>query len=266
MRNLLHFSFGIIFVLVTIGCSANNQDTQDAVTGVKNRVKWSNIPAEFHPQMTDITLNTSSVDTLKLNIFGFAADVEVVYSENVPAGQGFLRAYRVSKTSGALAPIVSSVKAKTISLSGSGDYSCRIQITNGKITELDGTCYVRLQVMLPTNSELSVYNLNQLVSTKSKLITTDEFLIKLQKTTWVGDKRVALNDFLESYSKAGKNPAFTSAQVGIAIREFDLTADKLKVLRRLHGFVSDRENLNSMINQEFPEHARGEARVIAGIN
>jgi hypothetical protein len=265
MRNLLHLSFGIILSTLIIGCGSSPDDT-GTVTGFKNRVKWASIPSEFNPQVSDLTFNTSGIETVRMNIFGFAADVEVVYSQNVPAGQAYLRTYKVSKNAATWAPINSTVNGKSLSLTALGNYACKINVENGQIKELDGGCYIRMQVLLPADSDLAVYNLNQLISTKSRLATTDELIINLRNATWVGDKRVILNDFLESYNKAGKQPVFTSTQLGSVVHNFDLTTDKLKVLRRLNGFVSDRQNLGSMIDQEFPEHARGDARVAAGIN
>jgi hypothetical protein len=264
MLNLFKISFGIILTSWILGCGSDHT-AKVAVPGFKNRVKWASIPSEYNPQVSDITFNTNGAETIRLNIFGFAADVEVNYSENVPAGQAYLRTYKVSKNAVSWAPINSELKGKSLNISASGNYACSVKVENGNITKLEGGCYIRLQVLLPADSDLAVYNLNQLISTKARLMSTDELVTSLENASWVGDQRKILNDFLDSYQQAGKQPAFTSNQLGDAIHTFNVTADKLKVLRRLHGYVSDRENLRSMIDREFPEHARGEARVIAGV-
>lgn len=265
MRNVLQITFGIVFAFTAVGCSSSSDTDNVTVPALKNRVKWTSIPAEYNPQISELTLNTVNVETIRMNIMGFAADVEAVYSDKVTAGQAILRTYKVSKNAATWAAINSSLNNKVLNVGSYGDYACKIRTENGKITELDGGCYVRLQIVLPLNAEIEVYNLNQLISTYTRLKSVSELIQSLKETTWVGDKRFLLNDFLESYQKAGKKPSFSADEVGMVVHQFDLTKDKLNILRRLKDFIADPQNLRAMIDREYPEHARGEARIIAGV-
>jgi len=51
----------------------------------------------------------------------------------------------------------------------------------------------------------------------------------------------------------------------IGIGEFSWTEEKLNILRRFHRYISDRENLNKMIEDKFNFFDQDKARQIVGL-
>ncbi len=264
MQNILRLTFAITLSVLLAACSGGTDNT-DTPTAPKKRVKWSGIPSQYNPSTDDLTFITSNIETLNLNIFGFNDDTEVVYSSDIPAGQGVLRLYKVYKNSASWGSLSSRVDGNALSISTYGSYSCSIRISNGQIAELDGGCYIRMQVFLPAGSEIEVYNIGKLISKRFKGMSVESFLKALHNASFDENKRAVITEFLQSYQSTGKTPVMTTNQLGTVIGEFMRNEEKLKALRRLHSFVSDRENLGQMIEDKFNYYDRGEARRIVGL-
>ena len=74
-----------------------------------------------------------------------------------------------------------------------------------------------------------------------------------------------LNDFISSYNGMSKAPQLTSNQLGIVVDGFSWKEDQFEALRKLHTYVTDRENLRAMIDKEISSFDRDEARRICGL-
>jgi hypothetical protein len=252
----------LALTLFACGDSESPKDT----AGPSNRLNWAGVPSKFHPKTEDIDFRTDGVERIYVDAFGFEGDVELVYLRDLPANTGYLRLYTVwdeSVTWGDLRPRPS---GKNLELKNYGVYQCSIRVTNGQIVALKGGCYVRLQVFLPQGAELEVYNVGQLISKRFIPMDTETFLKAIEDATWDEDKLPVIEEFLRSYKNTMKKPKLTSKQLGTVIDDFNRSEAQLTALRRLHLFVSDRENLASMIDDEFPfQDENKKARKIVGL-
>ncbi|WP_413295246.1 DUF4476 domain-containing protein [Bdellovibrio sp. HCB185ZH] len=264
MFQLLKVTIALVLASVVVSCGGTSDEHGGGFTP-KNRLKWSSIPAEFNPRIDDVPLNTQGLETIKMNIFGFAADVEVAYSADIPAGDGYLRLFTVSKNGGSFGSIDQRNTGTILSLNSYGSYACSIKIKNGDITSLDGGCYVRMQVFLPKGAEIEVYNVGQLISRRFQPMSLSDFLTAIDKASFDSDKFPLIEDFLNSYVQTGKKPSMNCQQLGGVVKDFMRTEAKFTALRKLHFAVSDRENLSAMIDDVFNYFDRPKARTIVGL-
>jgi len=245
--------------------SLNSGDDTPNKPVSKNRVNWSGVPSQFNPSFEDSTFSTINAEKVTLGLFGSTDDVEVVYTNDVPANSGVLRIFKVWKNQASWGNLHQTQSGTNLELSQSGTYQCSISIKNGEITELDGGCYVRVQVLLPKGSQLEVYNVGQLITKRFIPVDTQAFLEDIHRATWAEDKFVAIENFMASYNNNARRPSMTAQQLGTAIHEFYLNEEQFKALSRLQSTVSDRANLSSMIDNVFGYFDRDQARRICGI-
>ncbi|WP_413580389.1 DUF4476 domain-containing protein [Bdellovibrio sp. HCB288] len=265
MHCLIKLVLTLTLASFVTACSDSSETSGNNPTP-KTRVRWSSIPSEYNPSSEDYLFTWStSVDTLKINLFGFNDDVEVIYSNDIPEGRGVLRIFKVFKGSASWGTINPQVNKNVGKLVSYGSYSCSINISNGQINSLEGGCYIRLQVFLPAGSELEVYNVGELITKRFKGMPVEDFLESVNKASFDSDKAAVISAFLDSYRQVGKTPALTSHQLGTVIREFMASREKFSALRNLHHAVNDRENLGRMIDDVFNYFDREEARRIVGI-
>ena len=78
-------------------------------------------------------------------------------------------------------------------------------------------------------------------------------------------KKAAIEDFISSYNGMSKAPQLTANQLGIVVNGFSFNEEKFDILRKLHIYVIDRQNLNAMIEKEVSYFDRDEARKICGL-
>lgn len=231
----------------------------------KNRVNWSTVSSDFNPHIDEIDFRTDGFSKINIDAFGFNDDVEVVYSHEITAGEGYVRIYKVWKEQASWGDLRPRPNGDTLDLKSYGTYQCSIRITNGQIVELKGGCYVRLQVFLPVSAEIEVYNVGKLITKRFFPMSNSDFLKQLDDATWASDKFAVIENYLWSYEGTNKKPSLTAYELGMVIGEFSWKKEKLKALSRLHSIVSDRENLENMIDENFSPFERGEARRIVGL-
>lgn len=229
-----------------------------------NRLDWSAVPSEYNPHIDETEFTTDGFEKVKINLFGHNDDAEVVYSKDVPADTGYLRLYKVAKGSWSWPRLEAVSSGATLNLKNTGSYQCSIQIANRHITSLEGGCFVRLQVLLPVGSEIEVYNDGELITKRFIPISNEDFLEEIKKA-WSEQKLAVIENFLASYKGLKIKPSLTAYELGVVIGEFPFSENKFKALRRLHSFVSDRENLEKMIESKFNYFDREEAKSIVGI-
>ena len=254
-------------VIGSVGCSGggDSANSQGSKPTPANRVDWSAVPSEYNPKIVDTEFRTDGFEKIRVDAFSYKGDAEVVYTNDVSPGSGYLRLYTVYKDSASWGSLQPRPNGTALDLINYGSYQCSIRVANGRITDLKGGCYVRLQVLLPVGSEIEVYNVGQLITKRFIPIKTDEFLNMIDSATWAADKFAVIENFLASYRGISMKPSLTSRQLGDVVGEFSWKEEKNKVLGRLHSIVSDRENLGKMIEDKFSYFDREEARRIVGL-
>jgi hypothetical protein len=170
------FKFVLPFLLVTamslgVGCSGimDDRGPTDDKSGGGNvrefqRLNWQSVPAEYNPRIDDLQFTTPEITRINLDLFSFDGDVEFFYSPDIPVGQGLLRMYKVFKGSASWGTLQPTVAGKTLNIINYGRYSCSLKTNNGQITDLNGGCYVRLQIFLPVGTLIEVYNVGRLIN------------------------------------------------------------------------------------------------------
>lgn len=271
MSNLLKM-VSVLTIIFVVGCGGssggngdNNTNNQLNKPAPANRVNWSTVPSEYSPRIEDVEFRTDSFEKINVDAFGFKDDAEVVYTNEVLAGSGYLRLYKVFKDSASWGSLQPRPNGTTLDLKNYGTYQCSIRITNGQIADLKGGCYVRLQVLLPIGSEIEVHNVGQLITKRFIPINTEDFLQQLDDAAWAADKFAVIENYLASYNGMTKRPSLTAQQLGVVVGEFSFKEEKIRALGRLHSVVSDRENLGKMIEDKFSYFERDEARRIVGL-
>ena len=262
MRVLISSLFVIMFISLS-ACSKSSENNSN-VTSNPNRVNWESIPSEYNRRIEDINFSTVGIERIKVNVFGFDKDAEVVYSSDLAANTGVLKLYIVSE-SGSSGDTRPRMDGKNLELSSSGRYECKIRTHNGNVVEVKGACYVRLQLILPVGSEVEVYNVEKLISRRFIPIDSDTFLKNYDRAVWEEQKFAAIEDYIESYSGISRSPSLSSQQLGYVVRGVMMSQSKFKVLARLHAYVFDRANLAKMIDDQFSYFDRPEARRIVGL-
>lgn len=267
---------GSVFIassLLLSGCTVSVGSGNDGGGGGEKpvppppfRVNWAAVPSDYHPETKDIPFQTGGFEKIDIRTPDSDRDTEIIYSPTLAKGSGFLRVFSVWAKSASFPNLEPVPAGRTLKVEHSnGMYQCMIHIQNGQITELEGGCYVRQQLFLPTGSEIEVYNRGKLLSQRFIPMTVEAFLEQLDDAIGTDSKMKAIDDFLGSYTSLGKTPIMTSEQLGKAIGEFSFKEEKFTVLRRLHSFVSNREDLGRMIDDKFGTFDRAEARRIAGL-
>lgn len=257
----------ILFSSILVLAACNGSDSSNSQNNSKNSghyVNWESVTPDFNPSINTISFQTNGVEKINLDAFGFENDVRVIYSPDLQPTEGLLKIYKVWRkqaTFGSMSPVQD---GKILKLYNYGEYVCSIRVQNGRITDLEGGCYVRVELTLPVGAEIEVYNVKRLITKRFISISTEEFLKSVRSATWPKDKFAVISDYLSSYT-ATRKPSLTSRQLGDVIQEFMMTDDKLAVLDRLHTIVSDRNNLTFMIEDKFTYFDREKARRIVGM-
>lgn len=261
-------SFSVLSFMLLSACSGgsgNSGNGDNARAQGSHYVNWESIPAEFHPSVEEVTFSLGGIEKLNVDVFGFREDVELRYSSDISPEQGLVRVYKVWKKSATWGFWGYQNNGKNLDVSTSGSYHCTIGVANGQIKELEGGCYVRVEIILPVNVEIEVYNSRTLITKRYIPIDNETFLRALDDATWSNDKFTVIENFLASYT-GSKKPSLNCYELSKVLREFLRTEEKFSVLRRLHSVISDREKLGPMIESEFSYFERQEARAIVGLN
>lgn len=256
--------FSVIFTLAACNDSSSSNGSDDGRGKAGHYVNWEAVTSDFNPGIIEIPFQTTGIEKIDLDAFGFDNDVRVIYSKDLHPNEGFVKIYKVWKkqaTFGSMSPIQ---EGKNLKLYNYGQYICSIRVENGRITELEGGCYVRVQLILPVGSEIEVYNVKQLITKRFIPISTEDFLKQVDDEPWAKGKFAVIRNYLSSYT-GSKKPSLTSRQLGEVIHDFMTGDEKLTALQQLHGTVSDRNNLSYMIENEFNYFDREKARRIVGM-
>ncbi len=258
----------VLFTTALMACGNSSKDDNDkntSVTEKKNRLNWDSIPSEFNPQTLEENFETNNMNRIYVDMFGFKDDVEVVYTDSLAQGQGYLKIYSVLKDSGSRGSFSTSTSGQSLQLNRYGTYQCSIKTENGSITQLKGLCFVRMQIYLPKGAEIEIYNLKQLISRRFIPVDSETFIKNIKDASFSEGKKAAIEDYISSYIGMNKSPQLTAVQLGIVVSNFSFKDEKFDALRKLHIYVVDRQNLATMIEQEISYFDRDEAKKICGL-
>lgn len=140
----------------------NGPNGRDKVDG-QNLVVWDSVPRQFNPSVDEYSFSIKDIDRVSLNIFNFSRDVRALRSTTLSADQVHLRLYKVWQNFASWGPIRSSLLRRQLAIGGEGSYQCSIKIENRQITELNGGCYVRAELMVPAASQVEIFNIGRKV-------------------------------------------------------------------------------------------------------
>ena len=252
--------------LVACGNSSTSEDKNGTVTEQqKRRINWGAIPSEYNPETFEENFQIGNSNRVFVDMFGFKDDVEVVYTDKLAQGQGYLKIYSVFKESGSRGSFNASTSGSNLMLNRYGTYQCSIKVENQNITNLKGLCFIRVQIFLPVGLEVEVYNIKQLITKRFIPIDSETFIKNFKDASFADGKKTAIEDYISSYSGMNKSPQLTSNQLGIVVDGFSWKEEQFEALRKLHIYVTDRENLGAMIDKEISYFDREEARRICGL-
>lgn len=253
-------------LLILAGCGRGRKSDDDQNNPGRSGINWGLVAAEFNPEVEETKLPLNGVRRIDLDLYGFDGDVLVTYVNDGAAAEGMVKGYTVWKNgySGWQAP-QSSMTEDTLEIKQYGTYACQIRIVDGQITELDGKCYVQLEVLLPAGAQIEVYNQGRLVSKRFFPMTTKSFLQTFEKASGVDSRFNLMDEYVKSYENLGQKPSLTASQLGSVVGGFSFREEKFKVLRNLQSYVVDRQNLVRMIDEKFSFWEREEALKICGI-
>jgi hypothetical protein len=266
------FILGFMTSVFLMGCGESSDDKGskggDGGANQKNvnRIDWSSIGSEYNPKIIVHQFSTKDVKQIKTNLFGFNKDVELVFSKKMAKETVGLNIFTVFKESASWGSINSSYSGSILEINNYGSYQCSISTTNRKITSLKGGCYIRLQIVLPVGEKIEVYNVGNLLSKRYFAMTNAEFLNNYFDAFNNDERFLAISNFLNSYKSLKLKPKILAQDLEKVIDGFTFKEEKFKALKLLHKYVTDRENLSKMIENEFNYFDQDEAKKIVGLN
>lgn len=268
IRTLILISLAIL--TAACGNSSNNvsgEEKRDIQGQDSNRIRvnWENIPAEFNPRISDYKFNLGLFKRIKVNVFSFADDIEVVYTRQTPRDLGMLRLYTVFKNKASFGNINFRNGNDVFEISSYGLYQCSKKITNGNLVELDGGCYLRVQIVLPEGAQVEVYNIRKLLTKRFYPVDTVTFMRNFSEVSSRNEKFAVIDDYINSYAEMNSTPSLYTRQLQLVIEDFMGSDDKLNAFSKLQQFVVDREKLPGMIDNVFSFSDAEKARRIIGI-
>lgn len=250
--------------LTLVACGGKGSGNKTNPEG-QGGIAWESIPSEFNPHEEKIEADLQGTQTIKMNLFGFNQDVRIQYSKSLDQNKFQLQLFTVSKDARtSLSGAEFREDGTNLQINKYGGYECSIETKNRQVTALKGACYIKVVLTLPAGAEVEVYNVGQLLTQRFFAMDNKTFLKELHDA-WSNDKLAVIDSYLSSYQAIGKTPGLLTAELKTAIHEFSFGEQKLEVLRKLHRYTLDRENLPKMIETEFSYFDQDDARKIVGL-
>lgn len=268
----MHFKKAILllFTSTIIACGGDSDKsskskTTEQIRSAKSGLDWDSIPSKYNPRVSEVSFDLVDIQKINLELFGLDKKVNLSYSNSIEAGMGIIKIYSVwYKSSSNISIDMEDDGMGLLTLGNSGSYGCSIQTRNRRISNLEGLCHVYGELILPTGKKIEVSNENRLISRRFIAIDNKSLLESLDRASFDDEKLALINDYLKSYKAINAKPTISSLELGTIISEFSWADEKYSVLRKLHKYTSDRENLEQMIENEFSHFEREEAlKIIA---
>jgi hypothetical protein len=260
-----------IFVSVLVACGSDGEGggSDSANPKVKSFLSWEAVPEQYNPKIDRQEIDLSGVRKLEINIFGFDKDVRVRTSDRLAKDRALIEIYKVThntQNSSLVGQTSQTLIQDSLAINKQGNYSCSIEVSNGTITHLEGSCYVRMVVTLPTDREIEVYNLGFLVGPRYFAMSVEDFLYKVDRASFKEQKFSVIDQYLESHQQVKKRPRLLADHLSTILGEFAFDDDKFTVLRKLHTYVRRREDLRPLIDKHFARFHQDEALEICGLH
>lgn len=256
----------LIGTVALSACSSSKDESKDGGGNQKaNRLNWEAVGSENNPSTESHDFEMRGAPKLKVDLFGNTEDVNLIYVDDLAPNTARIKIYRVWRKQASWGSFGTRLQGDSLVASNQGTYQCSINIKNGSITDLEGGCFVRIDISMPRDSQVEVYNGSKLISRRFIAMTTAE-LVDGVEDAWPRDKKMTvINDYLASYAAVGRAPSLSASQLGEVVGEFTMTNEKFDVLRKLQAYTYDRENLRAMIDDKVSYFDREEARRICGL-
>jgi hypothetical protein len=256
-----------LLIISFLGLAAcGNGDTKKGDGNESENINWGGVPSEFNPQVENFENKLNRVRRININLFGFQ-DVRVKYSRELPNDLYRLDVFSVSKDARtSVSGVDTDFDGNILRIRKFGNYECKIETSGKNITSVKGACYVRVVLTLPQGAEIEVYNVDRLISRRFFAMDNRTFIETL-KRAWPSDRKMeVIKAYLDSYRQVGKRPSLNCPELDTVLENFSWVEEKYEVLRKLHVYVSDRENLPVVIDNNFNYFDRDKARRIVGLN
>ena len=262
MDQLIAFAF-LATMLVSCGQSSNSSGgskNQNPVV-TEDFVDLNAIPAEYDLRGDDITLDLQDVSQLRIDLAGFKDDFRISYS--TLREQARLVTHHVSKNSTRVDGLNVRHNARSISVTPMArSYACSISVTNRIITDLEGTCYVRVELIMPMNARIEVYNAGSLLTERFVPISIMELMEQLSRSSGDEARMQHVVAFKTSHEQTRSRLALSSEELDRILATF--VFDRFSPLEALQRYVFDRENLPGIIERRFSYFDRERALRIVG--
>lgn len=271
-KNIIKKLLSVIFMLTVFGCAKSSKDSDPAggpSGGNGNRQKQnpvdlSSLPSEYNPSSFEEKFSLQNINQIYFDMFGFKNDVEIVYSNSLSESEGFVKIYTAEYDSeqSSVGSLSTERKNNKRFLSRSGMYACSINIENRKITKLKGLCFLRMEIHIPAGSQIEVYNVQELLTKRYFAVDNATLLMNYKKASYTDDKKAVIEDFLNSYEETNQTPVLYTYELASLLEGFSFATDKFETLEKLQSYISDRNKLSAMIDEEFNYFDREKARKI----
>ena len=249
------------------GDQDNSSSTNPTQTPKTHWINWDKIPSEYSPQITESSFNIDGFKKVNINIHGFDKDVNIIYSDSALSGELKILQYTVFKKIGVFGSLTEAPDGQALRLyttTYSQPYSCSLATRNREIVSLEGGCVVRLDLILPKNLKLEVYNLGKLISKYFFPMEYEHFLEQL-KQAGSDEKIIPIRNFTASYERVGEHLKLLESQLDEILDNITWDEEKLNALRLLHPHLSSRNELKKILDSQFTYFNRKKAYQIVGL-
>jgi hypothetical protein len=262
--NFKNFVFGSLVVCALAACGPDNKNLKEYDHG-SNTILWENVSADYNPQVSQNDMDVKDVEKIVVNVPSAADKVNVIYSATLPADTSVIKVYTISKDSVTSSGLRRGRLNNTIEMSDRTQ-SCNLKAEEGRIKYLKGYCYARIDVYLREGSQVEVYSGSKIITDHFHTISLVELMNRMQESSDDAARLENVADFASSYTETSQRAQIYTSDLTAILRKFQATAPKMQVLRLLHTYVTDRNQLENMIETEFEYFDRAEARKIVGLS
>ncbi len=236
------------------------------------QVDIKSIPAKFSPRTQQFEIPTDKTKAIRIKLPGSIENKAVVinYLKNAALDKVVVKVHSVefdARTSVSGVRLTQeSTSDYSINMGGIFNYSCSIKLKNNKISSLEGACFIRIDIDIPKNAKIEIYNKESLLTKKFYPTELRTLFADLTKTSQSDAKLQMLQDFIASYKSTNTVLVLNSSELSQIVKSFAFSSDKLEALKKMHSFVVDRENLSKAINESFlSTFDRRDAYAIVGL-
>ncbi|UYL07804.1 DUF4476 domain-containing protein [Bdellovibrio sp. SKB1291214] len=262
--NLKNFVCGSLLVCAMTACGPENKNLKE-YDHDSNTILWENVSADYNPQVSQNDMDVKDVQKIIVNVPSAADKVNVIYSATLPADTAIIKVYTISKDSLTSSGLRRGRVNNIIEMSDRTQ-SCNLKAAEGRIKYLKGYCYARIDVHLREGAAIEVYSGSRIITNHFQTISLVELMSRMHESQDDTSRLQNVADFAASYSETSQRASIYTSDLTAILRQFQATAPKLQTLRLLHIYVTDRDQLENMIETEFEYFDRAEARRIVGLS